>query len=79
MMCEVKAIMLRCVDQYILDSILNDFKKMTFVCSLCGSIVFPTAHIEDNAVSISKKSTVTYGKGNKVIRRDICSDCAEKM
>lgn len=53
---------------------------MSFSCSLCGRIILPTIKVNENKIFIhDNRYEVRGGKGNKVIERNICEECAHRM
>lgn len=58
----------------------ESIKHATFVCDVCGHIVFPTVKFEDGITHVIKESSdLRGGKGKKVIKENVCNDCMEKM
>lgn len=61
-----------------LDIVLLVFKSETFVCSVCGEIVFPKVIESDGNVSIeTTRAELRGGIGNRLLRGDVCEKCAE--
>ena len=62
------------------DIVLLAFKSETFVCSVCGEIVFPKVIESDGNVSIeTTRAELRGGIGNRLLRGDVCEKCAELM
>ena len=60
------------------DIVLLAFKSETFVCSVCGEIVFPKVIESDGNVSIeTTRAELRGGIGNRLLRGDVCEKCAE--
>lgn len=60
------------------DIVLLAFKSETFVCSVCGEIVFPKVIESDGNVFIeTTRAELRGGIGNRLLRGDVCEKCAE--
>lgn len=68
-------------EQYHLDLLLNAIKNATFVCSVCGEIVFPSVHTSSNGTfTITKEScNISGGVGNKRLKENVCNGCVKRM
>ena len=56
------------------------FAGSTFVCDVCGKIVFPKLTTDEHGIFIeSNRTEIRGGKGNRCIKRDVCENCARKM
>lgn len=61
-------------------SLYNAIKANTYVCDICGEIIFPTIITSgDGGYDVMKTSIeIIDGTGNKAVCSHVCSDCAEK-
>ena len=61
-----------------LDAVLLAFKSETFVCSVCGEIVFPRVIENDGNISVeNNRAELRGGIGNCLLRGNVCEKCAE--
>lgn len=59
---------------------IQTFTASTFVCEICGEIVFPKLTTNEHGIFIeSSRTTIRGGKGNCCIKRNVCEACAKKM
>lgn len=62
------------------DYFLGSLKAAIYVCSICKQIIWPNVTVDMDGVNIeSENCSVTGGRKNIVLQRDICKDCAKKM
>ena len=59
---------------------VESIKKICYVCSKCGEIIFPDiTQNDDGTINTSiEKSQIRGGLGNKVVKDNICNNCLEK-
>ena len=56
---------------------LQTFAASTFVCEICGEIVFPKLTTNEHGIFIeSSRTNIRGGKGNRCIKRNVCEACA---
>lgn len=60
--------------------ILDGKNNSSYICSICGKPVFPTVCIERNEILINThKNQIRGGKGNNILKDNVCDKCVEKM
>lgn len=61
--------------------VMHYVKGATYICSTCGTIVFPDVTINsDGDVSFTSESgTCTGGLGNKVLAKNVCPQCMKRV
>lgn len=59
-----------------INQLLEVYKKSTYICSICGNIIFPEVSFNDGHININSESCeLRGGKGNKVLKRNVCEHC----
>lgn len=62
------------------DSFLGSIKAATYICTVCGQIIWPTVTVNMDEVNIdSERCNVLGGLANRVLKRNVCKDCKKKM
>lgn len=63
-----------------ISQIFEVYKSSTYICSICGNIIFPDVNFEDGSINISSTSCESRGgKGNKVLKKNICEHCRKRI
>ena len=63
-----------------LGHIMNGFKELTYVCSVCGKIIFPLVKVFPSGVDIAQEKTgVPVSLGNRRNMDNVCKDCARYL
>ena len=63
-----------------ISQIFEVYKSSTYICSICGNIIFPDVNFEDGRINISSTSCESRGgKGNKVLKKNICEHCRKRI
>ena len=62
-------------------SLYNVIQANTYVCDMCGKIIFPDITTSgDGGYDVMKTSAeIRGGFGNKVVCNHVCNDCVEKV
>lgn len=59
---------------------VDGLNRGTFVCSLCGNIVYPKVTTNEHGIFISDtRNEIRGGFANKPLKQNICEKCAENM
>ena len=59
---------------------IQAFTVSSFVCEICGEIVFPKLITNEHGIFIeSNRTDIVGGKGNRYIKRNVCEACVRKM
>ena len=62
------------------DQVFEIYKSATYICSVCGDIIFPEIEFDgENINMITTKCETRGGLGNRVQKKDICESCKQKM
>lgn len=65
---------------YLSNQVFEMYKNATYICSVCGEIIFPEVELDGENINITTtKCENRGGLGNKVIQKDICESCRQKM
>lgn len=68
------------MNQQEIDAIIYSIRNLTYICSMCGYIVFPSVNVLFNEVEVTQdKSDIRGGKGNKIIYNNVCNECRNKL
>ena len=63
-----------------INEIFEVYKKSTYICSMCGNVIFPDIDFKDGCVNINTTSCEARGgKGNKILKKNICEHCRDKI
>lgn len=63
-----------------METFLTCYNSGTFVCSLCGDIVYPKVTTNEHGIFISNtRSEVRGGLANKLLKQNVCDKCVENM
>lgn len=62
------------------ETFLTSYNSGTFVCSLCGNIVYPKVTTDEHGIFISDtRNEIRGGLANRLLKQNICEKCAENM
>lgn len=62
------------------ETFLTSYNSGTFVCSLCGNIVYPKVTIDEHGIFVSDtRNEIRGGLANRLLKQNICEKCAENM
>lgn len=62
------------------ETFLASYISGTFVCSLCGNIVYPKVTTDEHGIFVSDtRNEIRGGIANRLLKRNICEKCAENM
>ena len=63
-----------------MEAFLTSYNCGTFVCSLCGNIVYPKVTTNEHGIFISDtRNEIRGGFANKLLKQNVCEKCAENM
>ncbi len=67
-----------------IDNAANLFHKTiennTFTCEICRKTIIPKVTVNGHVISVeSERTELRGGLGNKILKRNICSECARRM
>lgn len=66
--------------QNAMETFLTCYNSRTFICSLCGNIVYPKVTTNEHEIFISDiRNEIRGGFANKLLKQNICDKCAESM
>ena len=67
-------------DREQLESVLKVYKNSTYICSVCGNIIFPKVEFENGKVDVTTESCdLRGGLGNQVLKKNVCKSCKDKI
>lgn len=59
---------------------VDGLNRGTFVCSLCGNIVYPNVTTNEHGIFISDtRNEIRGGLANRLLKQNICEKCAENI
>lgn len=62
------------------ETFLISYSCGTFVCSLCGDIVYPKVTTNEYGIFISDiRNEIRGGLANRILEQNICEKCAENI
>lgn len=56
---------------------VDGLNRGTFVCSLCGNIIYPKVTTNEHGIFIESNRTEVRGAHNSVIKENICANCCK--
>ena len=69
-----------CLEYDHINQMLEIYKHSTYICSVCGNIIFPEVDFDDGHINIHSESCdLRGGKGNKVLKKNVCEHCRKKI
>lgn len=59
---------------------LDTYKEGTFVCDVCGKIVYPKVTTNEHGIFIESESAeIRGGLGNHVMKKRVCKNCLNTL
>lgn len=59
---------------------LDTYKAGTFVCDVCGEIVYPKVTTNKHGIFIeSENAEIRGGLGNHVMKKNVCNNCLSTL
>lgn len=59
---------------------LDTYKAGTFICDVCGEIVYPKVTTNEHGIFIESESAeIRGGLGNHVIKQNVCKNCLSAL
>lgn len=67
-------------DREQLENVLKVYKNSTYICSVCGNIIFPKVEFENGKVNMTTESCdLRGGLGNQILKKNVCKSCKDKL
>lgn len=60
--------------------LLKWFNAGTFICNMCGRIIYPKVTIDRYGISVvDERAEIRGGLGNHILKKNVCNECIHKM
>jgi hypothetical protein len=58
---------------------INTIETNTYTCSICNKVIYPKTIVNEHGIFIENDYNEIRGKGDSILKRNVCSECLKKQ